>query len=118
MDELRGQNNLYIMVIIPVINEERVHVTIPTERTSSGVVTLRLHNSATHDDTDAELSVSADAGYSIEGTIQPSELAPGQYTYTVFDGEGVIGRGLAQVGLVPPSRVKYKAPNKPIVYER
>ena len=106
------------MIIIQEIGSERIHVIIPTERHSAGVVTLRLTNSATRQAVEVSLDVQEDTGYCIEGHITLDALTGGQYTYLLTDTVGTLGKGLAQVGLRRPQAVVYQAPVNTKVYEQ
>ena len=51
------------MIIITNTGSERVHITAPTERPSTGEVLLRLVNSATRQAVEVTLDVQGDTGY-------------------------------------------------------
>ena len=106
------------MIIITNTGSERVHITAPTERPSTGEVLLRLVNSATRQALEVTLDVQGDTGYCIEGHITLDALTGGQYTYLLTDSGGTLGKGLAQVGLRRPQAVVYQAPVNTKVYER
>ena len=106
------------MIIITNTGSERVHITAPTERPSTGEVLLRLVNSATRQAVEVPLDVQGDTGYCIEGHITLDTLTGGQYTYLLTDTVGTLGKGLAQVGLRRPQAVVYQAPVNTKVYER
>lgn len=106
------------MIIITNTGSERVHITAPTERPSTGEVLLRLVNSATRQAVEVTLDVQGDTGYCIEGHITLDALTGGQYTYLLTDTVGTLGKGLAQVGLRRPQAVVYQAPVNTKVYER
>lgn len=106
------------MIIITNTGSERVHITAPTERPSTGEVLLRLVNSATRQAVEVSLDVQGDTGYCIEGHITLDALTGGQYTYLLTDTVGTLGKGLAQVGLRRPQAVVYQAPVNTKVYER
>jgi len=106
------------MIIITNTGSERVHITAPTERHSTGEVLLRLVNSATRQAVEVTLDVQGDTGYCIEGHITLDALTGGQYTYLLTDTVGTLGKGLAQVGLRRPQAVVYQTPVNTKVYER
>ena len=106
------------MIIITNTGSERVHITAPTERPSTGEVLLRLVNSATRQAVEVTLDVQGDTGYCIEGHITLDALTGGQYTYLLTDTVGTLGKGLAQVGLRRPQAVVYQAPVNTKVYEQ
>jgi len=106
------------MIIITNTGSERVHITAPTERHSTGEVLLRLVNSATRQAVEVSLDVQEDTGYCIDGHITLDALTGGQYTYLLTDTVGTLGKGLAQVGLRRPQAVVYQAPVNTKVYER
>lgn len=106
------------MIIITNTGSERVHITAPTERPSTGEVLLRLVNSATRQAVEVTLDVQGDTGYCIEGHITLDALTGGQYTYLLTDTVGTLGKGLAQVGLRRPQAVVYQTPVNTKVYER
>ena len=106
------------MIIITDTGSERVHITAPTERHSTGEVLLRLVNSASKQAVEVSLDVQEDTGYCIDGYIALDALTGGQYTYLLTDTGGTISKGLAQVGLRRPQAVVYQAPVNTKVYER
>ena len=106
------------MIIITNTGSERVHITAPTERPSTGEVLLRLVNSATRQAVEVTLDVQGDTGYCIEGHITLDARTGGQYTYLLTDTVGTLGKGLAQVGLRRPQAVVYQTPVNTKVYER
>lgn len=106
------------MIIITDTGSERVHITAPTERPSTGEVLLRLVNSATRQSVELSLDVQEDTGYCIDGYVTLAALTGGQYTYLLTDTGGTLGKGLAQVGLGRPQAVVYQAPVNTKVYER
>lgn len=106
------------MIIITDTGSERVHITAPTERHSTGEVLLRLVNSATRQAVEVPLDVHEDTGYCIDGYVTIDALVGGQYTYLLTDTGGTLGKGLAQVGLRRPQAVVYQTPVNTKVYER
>ena len=65
------------MIIITDTGSERVHITAPTERHSTGEVLLRLVNSASKQAVEVSLDVQEDTGYCIDGYVTLDALTGG-----------------------------------------